>query len=103
MYGLGNVYSPDIIKCTVNAINLAFIVTPPMAIYGFYSFVTAMTAVATRRIIKHEKLTKFQIFSMIVFPIITIPFFIALILKPEILEGILYANDMLIAMFFPWL
>ena len=49
---------------------------------------------ATIKIFKNKILTKFQKFSMITFLIVTIPFYIAMMIKPEILQVLLWPIDM---------
>ena len=65
-----------------------------LGLYAFYSYITVIAGMATIKIFKNKILTKFQKFSMITFLIVTIPFYIAMMIKPEILQIILWPIDM---------
>lgn len=65
-----------------------------LGLYAFYSYITVIAGIASIKIIKNKILTKFQKFSMITFLVVTIPFYIAMMIKPEILQIILWPIDM---------
>lgn len=91
MYGLGGThlhYHPWQHLC------FFLIVLFILGLYAFYSYITVIAGIATVKIIKNKILTKFQNFSMITFIVITFPFYIAMMIKPEILQVLLLPIDM---------